>query len=98
VDYLRKNGCEAVIPSCSNFKKKTRKSTWFLFSSLSPKKEFSDFYKKRFSIEKYFQDQKSSGFDIEKTEIKKYDGFKKLYFSVVCCNNRRLHSQQESSF
>jgi hypothetical protein len=63
-----------------NFEIRTeKKSTWFLFSSISPEKEF---YKKRFSIEKCFQDQKSLGFDIEKTKIKKYDRFKRLYFSV----------------
>jgi hypothetical protein len=58
------------------------KSTWFLVSSISSGKEFSEFYKKCFSIEKCFQDEKSSGFDIEKTKIKKYDRFKRLYFSV----------------
>ena len=28
------------------------------------------------------QDQKSSGFNMEKCKIKKYDRFKKLYFSM----------------
>lgn len=56
-------------------------STWFLFYS---NKEFSasSIYQKRFSIEKCFQDQKSSGFNIEKTKIRKYDRFKRLYFTM----------------
>ena len=37
-------------------------------------------YAKRFRIEKLFQNLKSSGFDIEKSKIKKYDKFKKLLF------------------
>jgi hypothetical protein len=86
-DFLGKNTkFRAYVPAWNreaNFEIKTEnKSTWFLFSSLSPEKEFSEIYKKRFSIEKCFQDQKSSGFDIEKTKIKKYDRFKRLYFSV----------------
>ncbi|GHT98833.1 hypothetical protein FACS1894126_4680 [Alphaproteobacteria bacterium] len=57
-------------------------SAWFLFSSLSDDKSFSEIYEKKFGIEKCFQDQKSSGFDIEKTKIRKYDRFKRLYFSM----------------
>jgi hypothetical protein len=57
-------------------------STWFLFSSLSDNKSFSEIYEKRFGIEKCFQDQKSSGFNIEKIKIRKYDRFKRLYFSI----------------
>jgi hypothetical protein len=57
------------------------KSTWFLMLS---KSDISghEIYKKRFSIEKCFQDQKSSGFNIEKCKIRKYDRFKRLYFSM----------------
>lgn len=65
-----------------NFEVKTENnSTWFLFYS---DKEFSAsaIYQKRFSIEKCFQDQKSSGFNIEKTKIRKYDRFKRLYFTM----------------
>jgi hypothetical protein len=66
-----------------NFEIRTeKKSSWFLFSSLSPERNFSEIYKKRFSIEKCFQDQKSSGFNMEKTKIRKYDRFKRLYFSI----------------
>lgn len=58
-----------------------KESTWFLMLS---KSEISgkETYEKRFSIEKCFQDQKSSGFNIEKCKIRKYDRFKRLYFSV----------------
>ena len=41
-----------------------------------------EIYQKRFKIEKYFQDQKSSGFDIEKTKIRKYDRFKRLFYLI----------------
>jgi hypothetical protein len=56
-------------------------STWFLLLS---KSDISgrEIYKKRFSIEKCFQDQKSSGFNIEKCKIRKYDRFKRLYFTM----------------
>ena len=39
-------------------------------------------YVKRFNIEKMFQDQKSSIFNVEDTQIKKYSKFKKLYYVV----------------
>ena len=39
-------------------------------------------YEKRVSIKKCFQDQKSSGFNIEKSKIRKYARFKRLYFAV----------------
>ncbi|GHT97525.1 hypothetical protein FACS1894126_1740 [Alphaproteobacteria bacterium] len=65
------------------FEVKTKNdSAWFLFSSLSDDKSFSEIYEKKFGIEKCFQDQKSSGFDIEKTKIRKYNRFKRLYFSM----------------
>ncbi|GHU13047.1 hypothetical protein FACS189449_07840 [Alphaproteobacteria bacterium] len=77
---------KAYVPAWKKeaiFEVKTKNdSTWFLFSSLSDDKSFSEIYEKRFGIEKCFQDQKSSGFDIEKTKIRKYDRFKKLYFSM----------------
>jgi hypothetical protein len=67
----------------ANFEVKTQKnSTWFIFSSLPLDKSFSTIYQKRFGIEKCFQDQKSSGFNIEKTKIQKYDRFKRLYFTM----------------
>ena len=57
---------------------------WRLFTSL--KEDNSSIisqYVKRFNIEKMFQDQKSSLFDIESTQIKKYSKFKKLYYIVT---------------
>lgn len=42
--------------------------------------EIGNIYADRFKIEKCFQDQKSSGFNIEKTKIRKYDRFKRLLF------------------
>ena len=39
-------------------------------------------YVKRFNIEKMFQDQKSSLFNIEQTQVRKYSKFKKLYYIV----------------
>jgi transposase len=56
-------------------------STWFLMMS-SEMKSGAKKYEQRFSIEKCFQDQKSSGFDMEKCKIKKYDRFKRLYFTM----------------
>ena len=64
------------------FQIKTKEnSTWFLITNLE-NTDVSEIYEKRFGIEKCFQDQKSSGFNIEKTKIRKYDRFKRLYFSV----------------
>ena len=56
-------------------------STWFL---MMPTKSLdgASKYQKRFSIEKCFQDQKSSGFNIESSKIRKYSRFKRLYFSM----------------
>ncbi|MDR0968012.1 MAG: transposase, partial [Holosporaceae bacterium] len=56
-------------------------STRFLMAS-KPDISGREIYKKRFSIEKCFQDQKSSGFNIEKCKIRKYDRFKRLYFAM----------------
>ena len=65
-----------------SFEIKTKNgSTWFLM--MPPEsKNGAERYEQRFSIEKCFQDQKSSGFDMEKCKIKKYDRFKRLYFSM----------------
>ena len=57
------------------------KSTWFLMLS-KPAISGKETYEKRFSIEKCFQDQKSSGLNIEKCKIRKYDRFKRLYFAA----------------
>ncbi len=56
---------------------------WILLTSLSAKVDkIHDLYKERFGIEKCFQDQKKSGFNIESTKIRKYDRFKRMYFCV----------------
>ena len=57
-------------------------STWFLLNGLKNKKSTISFYEKRFKIEKLFQDTKYSGFDIEKTKIRKYDRFKRLLYLI----------------
>lgn len=57
-------------------------STWYLLKSNSDL-DAVGIYEKRFKIEKFFQDSKSSGFDIEKTKIKKYDRFKRLLYCVA---------------
>ena len=59
--------------------KTANKSTWFLMKS-EEKMHASEIYEKRFSIEKCFQDMKSSGFNIEKSKIRKYDRFKRMCF------------------
>lgn len=63
-------------------KDKNVKNGWFLVSSLDSKKlqNITEVYKNRFQIEKTFQDQKSSGFNMEKTKITLYSRFKKLLF------------------
>lgn len=61
--------------------KTEEKSTWFLLTNVKDCNS-GEIYEKRFKIEKYFQDQKSSGFDIEKTKIRKYDRFKRLFYLI----------------
>ncbi|WP_341808143.1 hypothetical protein [Wolbachia endosymbiont (group E) of Neria commutata] len=63
------------------FVKTEEKSTWSLLTNVKNGNP-GEIYKKRFKIEKYFQDQKSSGFDIEKTKIRKYERFKRLLYLV----------------
>ena len=65
-------------------------STWFLFYS-EEKILASDAYKKRFSIEKCFQDQKSSGFNIEKTNQEAL--FYSVFSAIVHGNNWRIHAK-----
>ena len=57
---------------------------WYLFTSLSKEswQELVEYYKTRFQIEKMFQDEKSSGFELEKSKIQKYGKFKKLLYCV----------------
>lgn len=56
--------------------------TWYLLSDMNiqKSKEAAKIYADRFKIEKLFQNLKSSGFDIEKSKIKKYDRFKRILF------------------
>ena len=58
---------------------------WYLTSNIQDISHFEavEMYKKRFKIEKTFQDLKSSGFDIENLKIKKYDRFKRMTFCSV---------------
>lgn len=55
---------------------------WYLLTNLSVNNglDSADVYAKRFRIEKLFQNLKSSGFDIEKSKIKKYGRFKRMLF------------------
>lgn len=57
---------------------------WYIFSSLSDSayEELINHYKNRFCCEKMFQDQKGSGFEIEKSKITDYSRFKRLLFCV----------------
>ena len=59
----------------------SKDSTWCLLKS-STELNGKEIYEKRFKIEKLFQDSKSSGFDIEKTKIRKYDRFKRMFYCV----------------
>ena len=56
--------------------------TWYLLTNMNiqKSKEAAKIYADRFKIEKLFQNLKSSGFDIEKSKIKKYDRFKRILF------------------
>lgn len=55
---------------------------WYLLSNHSLK-EARAYYEKRFKIEKNYQDCKSSGYDIEKNKIRKYDRFKRMMYLVI---------------
>lgn len=70
-----------------NFYRHTKNaSTWYLSSNINVLNEISASYtyEKRFKIEKFFQDMKSSGFNIENSKIRKYARFKRmLYLSML---------------
>lgn len=59
--------------------------TWYLITNIPDINlaQAVDMYKKRFKIEKTFQDLKGSGFDIENLKIKKYDRFKRMTFCSI---------------
>lgn len=56
--------------------------TWYITSNIKDNTgaQVKKIYEQRFKIEKNFQDLKSSGFDIEKSKIRKYDRFKRMFF------------------
>jgi len=70
-------------------KDKNLKQGWCLISNLSFDK-LQIIYKNRFQIEKTFQDQKSSGFNIEKTKITSYSKFKKLLYCAYLAQDLLL--------
>jgi hypothetical protein len=57
---------------------------WYILTDLEEASfdEVIEKYKGRFGCEKMFQDEKSSGFEIEKSKISKYSRFKRLLFCV----------------
>lgn len=67
------------------FTSEKERQSWYLITNISEINHFQaiEMYKKRFKIEKTFQDLKSSGFDIENLKIKKYDRFKRMVFCSV---------------
>jgi hypothetical protein len=65
-------------------KASNKKGEWFLLSNIKgiDHKKAASIYQDRFKIEKCFQDLKSSGFNIEKSKIKKYARYKRLLAMV----------------
>ena len=62
------------------YRSSNEKGVWFLFSNIkhTKYKDAASKYADRFKIEKCFQDLKSSGFNLEKTKIRKYSNYKRL--------------------
>jgi hypothetical protein len=75
--YIKKWQKDCIFETTTN-----KGSTWFLLKS-STNLNGKEIYEKRFKIEKLFQDSKSSGFNIEKSKIKKYDRFKRIFYCSV---------------
>jgi hypothetical protein len=67
------------------YKTSNEKGSWYLLSNIQniDYKRATSIYKDRFKIEKCFQDLKSSGFNIEKSKIRKYSNYKKLLAIVM---------------
>ena len=67
------------------YKASKKRKTWYLASNINGLKfkKAVNIYKNRFKIEKCFQDLKSSGFDIEKSKIRKYANYKRL-LAMTC--------------
>ena len=65
---------------------------WYLATDIdiSERREIITTYRRRFKIEKCFFDQKSNGFNIEKTKITKYDRVKRLTFSICIAQSLML--------
>jgi len=57
---------------------------WYLATDIDvlEREKIVTIYRRRFKIEKCFFDQKSNGFNIEKTRITKYDRVKRLIFCI----------------
>ena len=64
--------------------RKKKDKIWYLCHNLSgiERKKITLEYERRFKIEKLLQDQKSDGFNIEKTKIRKYDKLKRMLFCI----------------
>lgn len=67
------------------FRNQLKGQVWFIVTNLSDINQQAGInsYAHRFHIEKFFQDLKSSGFNLEQTKIKKHVRFKRLFF--LCC-------------
>lgn len=67
------------------YKSSNAKGSWYLLSNIKTMnhEQASCLYKDRFKIEKCFQDLKSSGFNIEKSKIRKYANYKRLLAIVM---------------
>ena len=61
-----------------------KKGEWCIATDIKKEdsKKILNRYSERFKIEKMFQDQKKSGFEIEETKIRKYDRYKRMLFCV----------------
>ena len=85
-DQTNQSNLQCYVESwkeCVTFEISTKAdSTWFLLNG-TKNLDAVALYEKRFKIEKLFQDIKSSGFDIEKTKIRKYDRFRRLLYCVA---------------
>jgi hypothetical protein len=86
-DILREDGvyfCEITgwKKSYHIVRQTAENKTWYILTNMNKDRslEASEVYKKRFRIEKVFQNLKSSGFDIEASKIRKYDRFKRMLF------------------
>lgn len=86
-DILMHDGayaCHAKIlrKDCHMIRHSKDNEVWYFLTNMSIKNglDGAEIYAQRFRIEKLFQSLKSSGFDLEKSKIKKYDRFKRMLF------------------